>query len=886
MVLVVGRQGSFPLADRRPAGSSIISAGINMNTTFLSNERKHAEQAAEESEQRYRRLLASVTDYVYSLSISQGRPAATAHGPGCEAVTGYTSREFEADLFLWSRMICSEDRPAVAALAEALLRGETPPPLEHRIIHKNGRIRWIKNTTVPRKDDQGRLISYDGLISDITDRKRAEQFLAFQYAATRELGEASGMHEALTRVLENICRTFQCFLWDMAVFWGVDAKANLLRCDHTWHSPSGKVEEFATASRRFTLAPGISLPGQVWATGEPAWVPDMLKVETNCPRAPYARQAGLHGTCGFPVRRGKECVGVIELFSRQIQPSDPEMMQVLLAVGTQIGQFIERKALDERHRLGEAQMQAVLDHSPTVIHLKDIQGRYILTNRRFQQLFHLSREEFTGKSQHDVFPQETASVLRQHDQQVLATLAPMEFEETLLQDGEPHTYISVKFPLLDATGAPYALCGISTDITERKRAELALRQSEERLALVIQGSSDGVWDWDLRTNEVYFSARWKAMLGYAEHEVENHFSAWERLLHPADRERALASIQAYLSGQTPTYELEHRLRHRDGSYRWILSRGVALRDAQGKPVRMAGSHVDLTEHKQAEEQLERAYAELSQSEASLKAALQKLKTANEELQTTQLQLIQAAKLESVGTLAAGVAHEVKNPLQTILMGLDYLINNLSDGNGNTTLVLSDMRDAVTRANVIIRELLQLSAATEFKLKEEDLNGLVERSLWLINGEVVAAQINVVRKLGAELPTVMLDHSKMEQVLINLFINALQAMSQGGVLTVTTHHRRFGEDLNLAGPAFAQFKAGDRVVIAEVQDTGEGIPEDHLPRIFDPFFTTKPTGVGTGLGLSVVKKIMDLHGGAIDIRNAPLGGVVVTLMLRAAPEQNG
>ena len=111
-------------------------------------------------------------------------------------------------------------------------------------------------------------------------------------------------------------------------------------------------------------------------------------------------------------------------------------------------------------------------------------------------------------------------------------------------DGELRTYISVKFPLLDATGVPYALCGISTDITERKRAELALRQSQERLTLVIQGSSDGICDWDIATDEVYFSPRWKSMLGYADGELENHFSSWERLLHPADRERALASIQA------------------------------------------------------------------------------------------------------------------------------------------------------------------------------------------------------------------------------------------------------------------------------------------------------------------------------------------------------
>jgi len=854
-----------------------------MPTTVSYKESKRAEQAVQESEQRYKRLLASVTDYVYSVTVNHGRPVGTAHGPGCQAVTGYTSSDFDADPFLWYRMIYSEDRPAVTAQAEQVLKGETPPPLEHRIVHKDGRLRWIRNTPVPHKDDQGGLNAYDGLVSDITERKRAEQFLAVQYLVTRELGEASSLDEALRRILESICSTFRCFLWDVAAFWSLDAQANVLHCRRTWRAPAVPAEEFEAVSRSFTLACGVSLPGEVWAAGEPVWIPDMLALPSKCPRAPYARKAGLHGACAFPIRDGEAFAGVIELFSQQIQPLDSDMMRVLMTVGAQIGQFLERKKAEERHRLGETRLQAILDNSPAVIHLKDTQGRYILINRRFEQLFQVSRERVAGKSPHDVFPQETAAVLRNDDQKVLATLTPLEFEETLPVDGRLHTYISVKFPLLDADGVPYALCGISTDITERKRVELALRQSRERLALVIQGSSDGVWDWDVTTNEVYFSTRWKNMLGYADEEVDHHFSAWERLLHPDDRERALAHIQAYLSGQTSTYELEHRLRHKDGSYRWILSRGVALRDTAGKPVRMAGSHVDLTERKQAEEQLQRAYAELSQNEAALKAALQKLQTANEELQATQLQLIQAAKLESVGTLAAGVAHEVKNPLQTILMGVDYLANNLSGGNSNTTQVLNDMRDAVTRANVIVRELLQLSAATDFAPREEDLNALLESSLRLINSEIIASRITVARKLSADLPSVRLDRNKMEQVFINLFINALQAMSQGGVLTITTRRRRFGEDLKMRGPAFP-FKPGELVVITEVQDTGEGIHEDHLPRIFDPFFTTKPTGIGTGLGLSVVKKIIDLHGGAIDIRNAPLGGVVVSLMLRVESEK--
>jgi len=402
----------------------------------------------------------------------------------------------------------------------------------------------------------------------------------------------------------------------------------------------------------------------------------------------------------------------------------------------------EMKRAGDPRRLGEAPLEAILDYSPAIIHLKDPQGRYLLINRRFEELFKVQRRQTLGKTAHDLFPLGTANVLRNHDQQVLASQGPLEFEEVLPLDGEPHTYISVKFPLLDARGVPYATCGISTDITERKRAEQAL-----------------------------------------------------------------------------------------------------------------------------------------------KAAVDQLQASHDQLRAAQLQLIQAAKLESLGTLAATVAHEVKNPLQTILMGLDYLERNLPAADAPFPLVLTEMRNAVERANLIVRELVQLSAPTDFQMKDEDVNALVQRCLSLMNCEVLASQTTLVQNLAPDLPPVKLDWRKMEQVLLNLFINALQAMSQGGVLTVTTRLARLADLLPLTGATFPQFAPRDPLVSLEVQDTGTGIAEADLPRIFDPFFTTKPPGVGTGLGLSVVKNIVDLHGGAIHIRNAPPQGALVTLILKARKDKH-
>jgi PAS domain S-box-containing protein len=176
------------------AGETLVREG---------RQRRQAEEALRECENRYQHLLDSVTDYIYTVRVEDGRPVATVHGPNCVAVTGYTWQEYEAAPLLWAQMVHEKDRQAVIERANRLLAGETAPPLEHRIIHKDGSVRWVRNASVLRKDEQGRLVAYDGLITDITTRKQLEERLDAVYQLGRELTLLRDEAAIIERALET-----------------------------------------------------------------------------------------------------------------------------------------------------------------------------------------------------------------------------------------------------------------------------------------------------------------------------------------------------------------------------------------------------------------------------------------------------------------------------------------------------------------------------------------------------------------------------------------------------------------------------------------------------------------------------------------------------------
>jgi signal transduction histidine kinase len=264
---------------------------------------------------------------------------------------------------------------------------------------------------------------------------------------------------------------------------------------------------------------------------------------------------------------------------------------------------------------------------------------------------------------------------------------------------------------------------------------------------------------------------------------------------------------------------------------------------------------------------------------------QELENTHERLKESQAHLIQVAKLESVGQLAAGVAHEVKNPLAILQQGTAFLSDLFSDNDCPESLVLNKMDRAITRADTVIKGLLDLAVPRTLEISTQSFVPILEDTLLLVSNELIRCHISVDRQLDSGLPPLALDQQKIEQVFINLILNACHAIVEHGKITVRAYSGSIAE-LRLCMPreALASFAPEECVVVAEILDSGPGIPEDKLARIFSPFFTTKPVGQGTGLGLAVTKSIIELHSGAIGIGNLPGQGVKVTIVFRTSQER--
>jgi PAS domain S-box-containing protein len=308
--------------------------------------RIQAEAGLHESEGRFRQLAENIHEVFWVTSVDWTTVLYVS--PAYEKVWGRTCAGLYADPGSWVEATVEDDRPIHQAATGKSRQGESFQ-CEYRIRRPDGEVRWICDRGFPVRDSGGRLVRVVGVAEDITQRKRVEQRLTTHHAVTRALAESSTLLETARKILPAICQQLE---WDIGGLWIVERKTTRLHCVEFWHPPSREFETLAALSRVTALAMGEGLPGRVWKSGQPAWVPD-LAGEPDFPGRPKAIEIGLHAAIAFPIKLRGETLGVIELLSAQVRPPDDDLAGMFATVGSQIGQFIERKQMEEQFRQGQ-----------------------------------------------------------------------------------------------------------------------------------------------------------------------------------------------------------------------------------------------------------------------------------------------------------------------------------------------------------------------------------------------------------------------------------------------------------------------------------------------------------------------------------------------------
>jgi len=550
---------------------------------------------------------------------------------------------------------------------------------------------------------------------------------------------------------------------------------------------------------------------------------------------------------------------------------------------------IERKGSEEALAKERDLLHTLLENLPDRIYFKDARSRFIRISRAVTAQFHLTHpRQAMGKTDLDFFTAEHAQAALKDEQQVMQTGQPIlgKIEKETLPDGSVTWALTSKMALRDKKGKVIGNFGISRDITALKKFEDELAAERNLLRSLIDNLPDYIYVKDVQGRFVIDNIAHRRLLGVnSEDEVMGKTVV--DFFPPDLATQFTYDDQAIIHLGKPLLNREEPILDRAGHRHWHSTTKVPLRNNSGRVLGLVGISRDVTERKLAEEKLQQAHAEQAQSKAALEVALADLQKSHEEVKAAQFQLIQAEKMQSLGRLAAGIAHEVKNPLAILSMGIDYMTKNLVSPDANVASILSDMHEALKRADLIIHGLLDFSVPSALDLHEEDLNALIEQSLGFVRHEMSAAPIKLVKELAQNMPPVWLDKNKIKQVFVNILTNAIHALPQGGTLIVRTYARQLGTgeiDRDAGSRLANRFRSGEMVAVTEILDNGPGVSEEMLAKIFDPFFTTKPTGKGTGLGLTVTKKIVELHDGTIDIRNRREGGVIVTLLFKVSAEK--
>jgi PAS domain S-box-containing protein len=477
----------------------------------------------------------------------------------------------------------------------------------------------------------------------------------------------------------------------------------------------------------------------------------------------------------------------------------------------------------------EQKFSNIFHMSPDAIDLTHLDsGRLVELNRSYVNMFGYTRGELIGRS---TLPDDLGIWVRAEDRaQHVAELRAHGIvvgREATLRRKDGSTFIAeLCSSVLEIKGERYNL-SLARDITAQKRAEEALRESNQRLELAIASASLGIWDRNLVDGTEIWSDRMYAINGIEPRAVPPLYEEWCRdILHPEDRAATEAAIQGALAGER-SYDLDFRTINRDGTIRHIKSSGHVLRDAEGRPLRIIGINLDRTREVETEARQRRLQAELQHAE----------------------------KLESIGSLAGGVAHDMNNVLAAIMGMSSAMRTTCADGDPQANALDTIIR-ACTRGRDVVKSLLYFARKDLEAAGPVNLNVIAQEMVHLLSYTTLS-RVQIITDFQEPLGWIEGDSGALSHALINLCVNAVDAMPEGGSLQLSTR--------------------GDaQSVSISIKDSGMGMNPEVMRKAIEPFFTTKPIGKGTGLGLAMVYGTVKAHKGNMEIRSQPDQGTEVVL----------
>ncbi len=496
----------------------------------------------------------------------------------------------------------------------------------------------------------------------------------------------------------------------------------------------------------------------------------------------------------------------------------------------------------------EQLLQIVIDSIPHRVFWKDRNCVYLGCNRSFARDAGLDAPSLiVGKNDFDLAWKATAALYVADDRLVMeSNTAKVDIEEPMtFTDGRTIWLRTSKVPLRDASGAVFGVLGTYEDITEQRQAAIDLHESEERFRATFEQAAVGIAHVGVDGSWLRVNRRLCEMVGYAREELLGR--TFQEITHPADLAADVENVRRMLAGEIQAYSMEKRYIRKDGTSAWITLTVSLARDDEGRPKYFISVIEDIEPRRRAEDQAARL----------------------------RNQLEQAQKMETVGRLAGGIAHDFNN-LLTAILGFCELI--LGDANAPHRSELEEIKHAGERAAALTRQLLAFSRKQVLQVEWLDLNDVVVNMEAMLR-RLIGEDVRLTSTLSPDIGRVKADPSQIEQVLLNLAVNARDAMPGGGVLRIETSNASVDGAL---AATHAPCSPGGFVVLA-VSDTGCGMSPETQRRVFEPFFTTKPKGKGTGLGLATVYGIVKQSGGFVSFTSEPQKGTTFRVHLPCADE---